>query len=80
MARIGIWTSLAVVLLAWPAAAQQQPSPAELRGALTALIAERDVAMNLHIQSEAKVGGLAEQVATLQAKVKELEAKLPKDD
>jgi hypothetical protein len=68
------------LLIGSPAFAQQQPSPAELRGAFTAIVAERDAAMNLLIQSEAKASVLAEQVATLQAKVKELEAKQPKGD
>lgn len=89
MARIGISTSVLVLaMLAGPAVAQQMefrassppPSPVEMRGALNAVIAQREAAMSLHIQAEIRSGSLAQQVETLQAKIKQLETKPSKDN
>lgn len=64
-------------LLSSPALAQQPPSVAEMRAAVSASMAQTDAIRNLHIQAEAKAGALAEENARLKAKVRELENKTP---
>lgn len=55
------------------ASAQQQPTLAELRGALSSAIAQADAIRNLHIAAEVEAAGMAEQIATLRAWIQELE-------
>ena len=68
---------LPLCLLATPALAQQQRpmTPAEMQGAVNAAIAQGNIARSMHIEAEAKLAGVTDELAKAQAKIKELEAK-----
>jgi len=66
-----------LLFAATPAFAQQQPDPAFMQRALNALQAQRNQALDAAAIADAKAGGLADDLAKAQARIKEMEA--PKD-
>lgn len=60
---------------------QQQPDPAFMQRALTALQSQRNQALDLAASQEARANGLQDDLMKAQARVKELEEKTaPKSD
>lgn len=74
-------TILAFLLLATPAAAQQQPDVATLQRVIAALQAQRNQAMDVAANIEVQRAALAEEIEKLKAKIADLErkAKQPQD-
>ena len=68
----------AILLLATPAFAQQQPDPAFLQRALASMQSQRNQAMDALAVSEAKSAGLADDLAKAQIRIKELDDKTKK--
>lgn len=68
--------AVAIFLAASPAFAEQQPDPAFLQRAITALQAQRNAALDQAAAHQARADGLADELAKAQAKIKELEPKL----
>ncbi len=57
-------------------AQQQRPmTPSEMQGAVAAAISQGNVARSMHIEAEAKLAGVTEELARAQARIKELETK-----
>jgi len=75
MARLGCKVSLILILLSWPALAQQQPDIAALQRAVAVLQQQRNAAMDALANSEVQRALLAEEIEKLKAKVAELERK-----
>lgn len=74
---------VSALLAVSPAVAQQQQQPADpafLQRALTAMQAQRNQAQDVAVISEAKAAGLAEELAKVQTRIKELEAKSEKKE
>ena len=64
-----------------PALAQPQPDPAALQRALAAVQSQRNQAMDIAAGQQARADGLADELAKVQTKLKELEPKSkPKKD
>ncbi len=70
-----IRTAVVFLALVAPAAAQQ-PDPAFLQRAITAVQTQRNLAMDAAAVAEAKVATVTEELNKAQLRVKELEAKL----
>jgi Ni/Co efflux regulator RcnB len=64
----------AVLFSATASNAQQQPDPAFLQRALTALQTQRNQALDMAAAQQARADGLTDDLAKAQSKVKELEA------
>jgi hypothetical protein len=67
--------ALAIVLLATPAAAQQQPDSATLQRIIGVLSVQRNDAMNSAANAQVQAAALAEENAKLKAQVEELTKK-----
>lgn len=68
---------IAFCLLTAPAFAQQSRpmTTAEMQGAVNAAITQGDIARKMHIEAEAKLAGVIDELAKAQARIKELEPK-----
>lgn len=64
-----------LMLVSFPAFGQRSMTTVELTAALTAAVEQGNYARAMHIQSEAKAAGLADELAKAQARIKELETK-----
>lgn len=70
--------AILLLLIASPVAAQQQADSQFLQRAVTAVQAQRNLALDAQAVAEAKAAVLAEELTKAQAKIKELEAKTDK--
>lgn len=61
------------------ASAQQQPDPATLSKALAVIQAQRNQALDMAAGQQVRAEGLQEELAKAQAKIKEMESKLPSE-
>lgn len=70
------YLALLAVFLTTPAFAQQRiMTPVEMQGALNAAMAQGNIARSMHIEAEAKLAGVTEELAKAHAEIKELKAK-----
>lgn len=65
-----------LVMITSVAAQQQQPDPAFLQRAISAVQSQRNLAMDAAAVAEAKVAAVTAELDKAQARVKELEAKV----
>jgi len=67
------WLFVALALISSPALAQQQPDPAFLQRALSAIEQQRNAALNAQAVAEAGQATLADENSKLKARIQELE-------